>query len=166
MNTHYFSNVRPSLPNMNTPIYVFDRVELNHSPITLPHDKDETLQSVTDTWTYIAGNKSIADLKDELRPGDTLTLSFINPWTLWVHEDFWLDGANPDWNMPDTQHEEVWSKSPIDNRNILTRHWSGYDFYFDQPWAALCEENCEPQWDDELGYYVPIWLGDDETEES
>ena len=164
MNTHYFANVTPTLPNMNTPLYVTDRVELNHSPITLPHDKDETLQTVPDTWTYIAGKQSVTDLTNVMLPGDTLTLSFANPWTQWVHEDFWVDGANPDWNMPDTQWEQVWSKSPIDNKNILTRTWSGYDFYFDQPWAALCEENCEAEWVEELGYHVPIWLGDDEME--
>ena len=54
-----------------------------------------------------------------LTAGDTLTISLDNPFQYWVHEDFWDGGANPDYNMPTTQREEIWSKSPADGSNIL-----------------------------------------------
>ena len=100
-----------------------------------------------------------------LTAGDTLAISLDNPFQYWVHEDFWDGGANPDYNMPTTQREEIWFKSPADGSNILIHEYQVSDSHSDQPWVDLCADDFESEHDDELGYEVIVFSDEDEDED-
>ena len=165
MSKHYMIKVTPSLPDREDPPKVTTSIELMSAPHDLPISSEVT--GIAESFNIVNVKSSIDDFKDMLQAGDTgdtLTISFNNPFIFWVHEDFWVGEANPDYNMPTLWREEIWSKSPADGSNILTHEYQAYDSYSDQPWSYLCSDDFESVFDDDLGYEVILFSDESEDE--
>ena len=153
--------VKPSTSEPLGPTKVCEESEVFGVP-SLPTD-DNDISVVPDTFSFLfSKEKTIEEYKNQMNDGDSLTVVEYNPFMFFIYDDFWVDGANPDYNVPTIHNEQVWTK--VNGEILLTSTFSYFDSYFDQPWFELFDDNVVIDFDHELGYYIP-WFeeyeGDD-----
>ena len=142
--------VTPTLPDRNDPIKVNSVSEVSGVP-SLPLD-ESNISTVPDTLSFFGNKETIQSYKDEMNDGDTLIIVEYNPFMFFIDEDFWVDGANPDYNVPTTHNEQIWKK--VDGKFSLTSTFSHYDTYLGQEWTELTGDNVLVEYDHDLGYNI------------